>query len=88
MTIGLIEWTDSRSVILSWRGATTGDYAEQVWKLNKARKPGRCALSGCAVRRGDPVFRPSCRKRNLPGNAEYVVCEHAMRRFCIRSSGK
>jgi Domain of unknown function (DUF3331) len=76
-SIRILEWTSEASVLICWRDATLGYYAEQKWRLAFSRAAGRCCLSGKPINRGDTVFRPSTRGAYVPANsdAQILACE-------------
>ncbi|PRY04463.1 DUF3331 domain-containing protein [Paraburkholderia sp. BL25I1N1] len=61
-----------RSATISWCDPTMCNYPDQVWEMKVAARPGTCALSGSAIRRGDSVFRPRC-SRARPANATAMI---------------
>ncbi|WP_429300688.1 DUF3331 domain-containing protein [Paraburkholderia sp. GAS199] len=60
-SIRILEWQDEETIVVCWCDSTLGHYGEQIWQLRAARGSGLCSLSGCPIKRGDPVFRPRCR---------------------------
>ncbi|WP_201698606.1 DUF3331 domain-containing protein [Paraburkholderia hiiakae] len=56
-----VERQSDRSMLVSWSDSTLGHFADQRWVGSKSRHKGRCALSGCLIRRGDPIYRPQRR---------------------------
>ena len=56
--IAVMERLSSYMISVSWSDSCSGRYAEQIWCRSRARVPSTCALTGRAIQRGDPVFRP------------------------------
>lgn len=68
----LVERVSDRTILIRWRDATVGHYAEQPWMKGIARRSTFCVLSGLRIRRGDSVYRPFTRGRPW-ANGEQVV---------------
>ncbi|WP_310035764.1 DUF3331 domain-containing protein [Paraburkholderia graminis] len=70
--VEVLERLTERTVLINWSDATRCRYVDQVWILCKARKLGRCALTGRSIRRGDAVYKP--RRRSVPQlNTEAMI---------------
>jgi len=54
----IVEKCSTSTIAVCWRDATSGCYAEQLWRAVKAQAGSTCALSGLQIRPGDTVFRP------------------------------
>lgn len=72
-SIRILERKTNSTILVCWRDATSGQYAEQTWRLVSATRNGQCALSGCPIRRGDFVFHPSYRGAKIPANADVQI---------------
>jgi hypothetical protein len=68
----IVERVSERAILICWRDATLGHYAEQPWMKGIARRSTLCVLSGLRVRRGDIVYRP-CTRGKRAANCEEVV---------------
>ncbi|WP_321938339.1 DUF3331 domain-containing protein [Paraburkholderia sp. J8-2] len=69
----LVERVSDRAILVCWRDATLGHYAEQPWMKGVTRRSTRCVLSGLRVRRGGIVYRPSTRGRRCANFEEVVL---------------
>jgi hypothetical protein len=85
--VSVVERCSPTSVAICWCDATSGRYGDQVWKLRVARNKTICVLSGKAIRRGDPVYRPSMRGR-APANADLAISAEALEAWGTMSSNK
>jgi hypothetical protein len=79
--VTFVERIDARSVSLSWRDSTGGNYREQRWVLRAARTRGVCALSGQAIVRGDNIYHPVSGSRGAPSNLAQMIRADALERF-------
>jgi hypothetical protein len=79
-TITVIEKLSNTLVSLSWHDPTLCNYEEQIWVCRQARTPGRCALSGNAIRRGDSIYRPRYRGY-MPLNASEMILASELARL-------
>jgi hypothetical protein len=73
-----LERTDDYALLISWSDATRGHYAYQRWVIGTSRGRGRCALSGCTIRRGDSVYRPQWRGPLCPANGADMILAAAL----------
>ena len=69
----IVERVSERAILICWRDATLGHYAEQPWMKGVAQRSARCVLSGLRVRRGDIVYRPSTRGQRCANCGEVVL---------------
>ena len=76
--IRVLERLSDSTLTLSWHDPTSFNYAEQVWSLCTARKRGTCALSGQAIRRGQPVYRPRRVGSSVPLNSGAMILALAL----------
>ncbi|MPW24029.1 DUF3331 domain-containing protein [Paraburkholderia sp. CNPSo 3157] len=56
--ISVVERLSSETVSVCWSDARMGRYAEQIWRLGRARTDSFCLLTGRQIRYGDRIFRP------------------------------
>ena len=75
--IEVIERLTDRTVAIRWQDATRCHYADQVWISGRARRTGRCAMTGAAISREDMVYRPRG-NRAPPGNADAMILASAI----------
>lgn len=75
--IEVIERLTDRTVAILWQDATRCHYADQVWICGRARRIGRCAMTGAAISRDDMVYKPRG-NRAPPGNADAMILASAI----------
>jgi hypothetical protein len=78
VNIRVLERLSESTLALSWHDPTSFNYSEQVWSLCTARKRGTCALSGQAIRRGQPVYRPRRVGSSVPLNSGAMILALAL----------
>jgi hypothetical protein len=78
VNIRVLERLSDSTLSLSWHDPTSFNYSEQVWSLCTARKRGTCALSGQAIRRGQPVYRPRRVGSSVPLNSGAMILALAL----------
>ncbi|SAK54681.1 hypothetical protein AWB77_01556 [Caballeronia fortuita] len=78
VNIRVLERLSESTLSLSWHDPTSFNYSEQVWALCTARKRGTCALSGQAIRRGQPVYRPRRVGSSVPLNSGAMILALAL----------
>ena len=78
VSIRILERLSDSTLALSWHDPTSFNYSEQVWALCTARKRGTCALSGQAIRRGQPVYRPRRVGSSVPLNSGAMILALAL----------
>jgi hypothetical protein len=78
VNIRLLERLSESTLALSWHDPTSFNYSEQVWALCTARKRGVCVLSGQAIRRGQPVYRPRRVGSSVPLNSGAMILALAL----------
>jgi len=71
--ISVMERLSLYTISVSWSDSCSGRYAEQIWCRSRARVPSICALTGRAIQRGDPVFRPRGSDVCLPANRQRMI---------------
>ncbi|WP_412025906.1 DUF3331 domain-containing protein [Burkholderia cepacia] len=72
-SIAVTECLSLSQISVSWSDSCSGRYTEQIWCRSRARVPSVCALTGRAIRRGDPVFRPRASEICLPSNRQRMI---------------
>jgi hypothetical protein len=70
--VTIVERSEPRKVTVAWNDPAACFYGDQVWKVGVARQAGVCALSGCGIRPGDAVYRPTS-TRPAALNAEAMI---------------
>lgn len=75
--VRVLERRSENSVIILWQDATRCHYGDQVWCRCRSARTGICALSGNAIRRGDPIYRPR-RGAFPPANAQAMILASAL----------
>jgi hypothetical protein len=76
----VIERLSVTSVAVLWQDATRCRYADQVWISCRARKKGRCALSGSVIHRDDFIYKPRVRSA-VPANANAMILASVIARM-------
>lgn len=82
VTVTVDERLANRLIAVTWSDSTRCSYRGQLWRYAIAKQVGRCALSGQPIRRGDAVFRPRTRSRNIPLNCDAMILA-----ACIDTAG-
>ena len=77
-TVTVLEQLSNSLVALSWRDPTLCNYEEQMWSPALARNPGRCALSGLHIRKGDAIYKPVTRGKTAPLNRDAMILASAL----------
>ncbi|MPV57373.1 hypothetical protein CFB46_31550 [Burkholderia sp. HI2761] len=72
-SIAVTECLSLSMISVSWSDSCSGRYTEQIWCRSRARVPSVCVLTGRAIRRGDPVFRPRASDICLPSNRQRMI---------------
>jgi hypothetical protein len=85
VTMQVLERISANTIAVRCSSPQVGCYAEQLWRISRARRSARCSLTGLLIQRGDVVFRPSSR-RNLPFNVDRMILASAVLREDIASS--
>ncbi|PVX85914.1 DUF3331 domain-containing protein [Paraburkholderia unamae] len=79
VAIRIIERPTPYVASVTWTDSTSCHYGEQLWTCAKARRSGVCVLSGESIQRGDEVFRPLRRRRQMPANAGFMMLAASVR---------
>lgn len=77
VNLHIVEKYSKSTIAVCWRDATSGCYAEQLWRAVIARTGSTCALSGLQIRRGDAVFQPWGRGYK-PANSDSMILATAV----------
>jgi Domain of unknown function (DUF3331) len=77
VNLHIVEKYSKSTIAVCWRDATSGCYAEQLWRAVIARTGSTCALSGLQIRPGDAVFRPWGRGYK-PANSDSMILATAV----------
>jgi hypothetical protein len=72
-SIAVVEHLSLTMISVTWSDSRSGRYTEQTWCRSRARVPSVCALTGRAIQRGDPVFRPRASEVCLPANRQRMI---------------
>jgi hypothetical protein len=72
-TVTVVEELSNSLFALRWHDATLCNYEEQIWAPCLAPAPGRCALSGKHISKGERVYRPRIRGRFIPLNSDALI---------------
>ncbi|MBN3754432.1 DUF3331 domain-containing protein [Paraburkholderia sp. Tr-20389] len=67
------ERLSSCTISVSWSDPCSGRYTEQIWRSGLARDAAVCVLTGRAISRGDPVFRPRAHDFHVPSNQHQMI---------------
>ncbi|PRY06166.1 DUF3331 domain-containing protein [Paraburkholderia sp. BL25I1N1] len=77
--VQVVEVLSSSTVSLRWSDPLSGHMGEQLWHCVTARRRSFCALTGAPVKRGDRVYQPRVRGRNVPCNSDQMIHAVAIR---------
>jgi hypothetical protein len=58
--------------MIEWGDPTSGRLGHQLWRLGKATRQERCAVSGSVVLKGQPIYRPQ-QGHDRPRNGEAII---------------
>ncbi|MDR0246305.1 MAG: DUF3331 domain-containing protein [Burkholderia sp.] len=72
-SIAVTERLTLSTISVTWSDSRSGRYTEQIWCRSRARTQAVCALTGCAIQRGDPVFRPRASDVCLSANRHRMI---------------
>ena len=81
--ISIVERLSSETVSVCWSDATLGRYAEQTWRLGRARIDSHCLLTGRRIRYGDHVFRPRKPQGYLNPEHNRMILACVVNDFCL-----
>ncbi|WP_158244271.1 DUF3331 domain-containing protein [Trinickia dabaoshanensis] len=86
VTVTIEERLASRLIAVTWSDSTCCSYRGQLWRYAIAKQTGKCALSGESIKRGDAVFRPRTRARNIPLNRDAMILVASIDARCAASA--
>ncbi len=69
----IVERLSRETLAIYWSDARTGRYADQLWRLGRARVRSFCVLSGAPIEVGDSVYRPKSQGTNGPANRDFMI---------------
>ncbi|MGF6301292.1 MULTISPECIES: DUF3331 domain-containing protein [Paraburkholderia] len=72
VAIVLLDRPSPRTATVSWSDPRGCKYGEQLWRLETAKRPGICALSGQGIAAGDLIYRPT-KVEPPPANAAAMM---------------
>ncbi|SAL44989.1 hypothetical protein AWB70_03472 [Caballeronia cordobensis] len=58
LVVSVIERPTPTTATICWRDPTRCSYRDQSWRIRRARRRGRCAMSGESIAAGDFVYAP------------------------------
>jgi Domain of unknown function (DUF3331) len=69
----IVERISWQTLSIYWSDARTGLYADQHWRLGRARERSVCALTGAAIEVGDLIYRPRAHGPGKPANGHFMI---------------
>jgi hypothetical protein len=69
----IVERLSRETLSIYWSDARTGLYADQLWRLGRARVRSFCVLTGAPIHVGDPIYRPKSRSASSPSNWDSMI---------------
>nr|WP_239482706.1 DUF3331 domain-containing protein [Paraburkholderia sp. C35] len=69
----IVERLSRETLSVYWSDARTGLYADQLWRLGRARIRSFCVLTGAAIQIGDLVYRPKSQSAGSPANRDFMI---------------
>lgn len=69
----IVERLSRETLSIYWSDARTGLYADQLWRLGRARIRSFCVLTGVPIQVGDLVFRPKSHSTSSPANRDFMI---------------
>jgi Domain of unknown function (DUF3331) len=82
ITVRVVDMPSRDTVMVEWGDSTSGRYGHQLWRLSRASKPGRCAISAAPIVKGDDIYRPP-QGRYRPRNAAAIISALVVRRILL-----
>jgi Domain of unknown function (DUF3331) len=71
--VQIVERLSRVTLSIYWSDARTGLYADQRWRLGRARIRSFCVLTGAPIQVGDPIYRPKSNNPDSPGNRDFMI---------------
>ena len=75
--VRVLERPTGSSLIVHWSDPGRCLYGHQLWRIGRAPKAGRCAVSQAGIQRGEEVYRPACRGIE-PENSRAMILASAI----------
>ena len=69
----IVERLSRETLSVYWSDARTGLYADQLWRLGRARIRSFCVLTGVPIQVGDLVYRPKSQSSGSPANRDFMI---------------
>jgi Domain of unknown function (DUF3331) len=69
----IVERLSRETLSIYWSDARTGLYADQRWRLGRARVRSICALTRVPIHVGDPIYRPKSHGASSPANLDSMI---------------
>lgn len=69
----IVERLSRETLSVYWSDARTGLYADQLWRLGRARIRSFCVLTGVPIQVGDLVYRPKSQSTGSPTNRDFMI---------------
>jgi hypothetical protein len=69
----IVERLSRETLSVYWSDARTGRYADQLWRLGRARIRSFCVLTGVPIQVGDLVYRPKSQSTGSPANRDFMI---------------
>ncbi|MBN3759251.1 DUF3331 domain-containing protein [Burkholderia sp. Ac-20365] len=86
--ISIVERLSSVTLSICWSDATSGHFAEQVWRMGLAHARSFCALSGMPIGIGDSVLRPWVCETRTPANSHRMILASSVGMSFPRRTGQ
>ncbi|MFM0240419.1 DUF3331 domain-containing protein [Paraburkholderia phytofirmans] len=75
----IVERLSRETLSVYWSDARTGLYADQRWRLCRARIRSFCVLTGVPIQIGDLVYRPKSQSTGSPANRDFMILADMVR---------
>ncbi|SKD04154.1 protein of unknown function [Burkholderia sp. CF099] len=69
----IVERLSRETLSVYWSDARSGLYADQLWRLGRARIRSFCVLTGIPIQVGDLVYRPKSQSKGSPANRDFMI---------------
>jgi hypothetical protein len=76
--VSVVEKLSTTTISVRWSDPCEGRYESQIWGMGSAPSDAVCELSGKAIRRGDPIFRPRVSRTYAPVNRHRMILASAV----------
>jgi hypothetical protein len=71
--VQIVERLSRVTLSICWSDARTGLYADQRWRLGRARIRSFCVLTGAPIQVGDLIYRPKSNNSDSPSNRDFMI---------------